>query len=141
MARIILAEEEKQFLNLEQELKRLNTVKAGLIRETNEVAAKNSKLKEEQIALEKKAKEIIETAKRTAKDIEDRARAVEAKANSKEAEVGTKIAELDDLQKQAKDLIKSNENREKNLIAEKEDAKKIKEKLSNALGSIKKALE
>ena len=111
MARGILTDAEKKFINyeiLDKEIARLNRIKADLIRQTNEQNQKLSDLKEEEIALNKKADEVVENAKEEAKRIIAKAKDSEDRVAKQSADTGIKLTEAEKLNKEARDLIKSN---------------------------------
>ena len=141
MAKILLSTEEQKYLAdrdyLKKDLKRLGSEKIKLENEISSVAKKVSDIKDNQIVLEKKAKEIIENAERDAKGLRDSAKNIERKASEERTETGKKLSEALNRQREADSLVKSNEGKERNLLFEKSEVDKIKSKLLTIVKMIK----
>ena len=116
MARPTLNKSEDELMEATSEVKRLNREKSNLTIELNQLVEKLSKMKEEQILLESKAKKIIEDANDEAKKIKEEASVLYEKIKQKEAaldeetsRIKSKERELAELKKEAQDSIKSNQ--------------------------------
>ena len=138
---VLLGGDEKKFLNLEKELKRLEGEKKRLILEGNKISKDNSDLVDEQIILQAKAKEIIEGAKKDAAKIRDNVKKIESAASEKKSAADVKLSDLNDSEKIAKDLIKSNEGSAKNLEAGKDEVNKLREKLIKIFELVRLVME
>ena len=128
------------FERLGDDIKRLKMEKNILIREQGEEVEKLSKLRGEQIEIERNNKKKISEAEKKAQLIIDNAGVIEGKAKEKDTSAVNKMAEALALEKKANDLIKSNEGREKNLAIERESVADLKERLESVVDWIKKAL-
>lgn len=133
-------EKDINFVNydlLKKETKRLEGDKKKLISEINTETAKLSGLIEKGIQAEKEAERIIAEAKEQAKVIVSKAKQKDEKSNALQADLQGKLSEAEKAKKEADNLIKSNQGREKGLAKEREEAKEIKAKLSNILQMVK----
>ena len=142
MAKVIFSSEEQKYLAdseyLQREVRKLEGEKSRLINEQNSLIKKVSDLKEEQFAVENKAKDIIAQAVIEAKQKMGRAQEIENKAIQERSIVQQKIAELADTQNQAKDIIKSNEGKSKNLDILQKETENLKNRLITIMNMIKK---
>lgn len=115
-----LNDKETEVLDITNEIKSLNRQKSNLSTELNQLIEKVSKAKEELINTEGKIKEVMDNAQICAQKIKDDASVLYDKVKVKDNELNKNIGELNKkndevevLKKQAQDLIKSNEGREK----------------------------
>lgn len=125
---------------LKKEIKRLRTESGNLSKQIGVQAKELSDLTTKVIEINKEHDKIIADAKEEAKVIVERAKVKERAATKKEAEATGKIANAEKREKEANDLIKSNEGKEKNLKKSKEENDDIKEKLLEVLELIKNVL-
>jgi len=143
--KLLLSEEEKRYLAdkdyLEKEVKNLKGQKISLLKEIDSNIKKNSSLIEDQIAIEQKAKDIVEEAKVEAKSKVEAAQGKLNKASAADGEASGKLAELHEKIKDAEGLIKSNEGRENTLKIQINDMSKTKEKLKELIDTINEVLE
>lgn len=130
------------FLN--KEVKQLKADKAKLALEIAAEEKVVSTLREKRIKSEEKNSELVKAAELKAKDILEEASLIVtgakekmAKATKKDAEVEAEKNNLKELQKQADNLIKSNQGKEKNLGREEKYVAELKEKLNKVLELIK----
>lgn len=137
-------QEDNRFIDLEKlekEISRLKKENVNLIRQQNEESAKLSKIVKEQLTISKQRDDFIAETKLLADNIIAKAKTVESKANEKNSLAEIKLAELNVLQKQVKDLISSNEGKEKNLAIEKDIVANLKSKFESLVSLIKATLE
>jgi uncharacterized protein YoxC len=139
--KIITTEEEKKFLNLEQEESNIKKRIGVLNREFNDTNAKLAKVKEDFMNTELESKKLIDDAKEKAKELTDLAQEKVAKADVILGGVNGKVAELDRLTKEAGDLKQSNDGRAINLSAAEKCNEALKIKLANISKRIKEMLE
>lgn len=139
--RVVTSAEEKQLLNLEAEIKRLNLEKAKLVGEVNKEIQALSDARGEQIKIERKCKAMLEEAQKEAEKIISQAKKIEDSASSKSNEIDNKYAMLDEEVKKAKALIESNRSLEKALDSEITDYKARIKKFNEVAEVIKKTLE
>ena len=144
MAKLLLSTEEQKYLAdsdyLKKDLKRMTAEKNKLEVEINSTTKKVSDLKGEQIALERKAKELKSKAEEDAKVIRNNAKEIEKKANEKRSDIERKLSEIADEKRELNNFIKSNEGREKNLIFAQSEVDKLKSRLITIQGMIKKEM-
>lgn len=145
MAKILLSSEEQKYLAdseyLQKEVRRLEGEKARLTNEVNNVSKKISTLKEEQIAFEEKAKEIIAEAQKIAEQKITKAQEIEDKANEKRSGIEAKLGELADRQIYVENLVKSNQGLQKNLDIQNKDLESKVSKLKNLASLINETLK
>ena len=125
------------FDRLNKDIKRLKSEKGILIRKQNEQAVKLSDLVQKGIEAKAEAEKIVSDAKIKADGIVAKAKERASGIVKLESELKGKIADAEEAKRQADNLIKSNEGKEKNLLAAKETNAEIKAKLTKVLGMIK----
>jgi len=144
MSRQMLSEQEKRFLsflNLEEETAKLNKEKTRLIKDVSTESKKLSDLVERGLQIEKKAQDILSSAKVSAELILNRSDKTEDEINSKKSEAIGKIAELEATKKEYEKKIKSTEGLEKNLSLENKVVSELKSKLLKLVDLIKDTMK
>lgn len=123
------------------EVKTLSTQKSTLIINLKELESKRDKLSQEMLDLsvkfEKDKKEYKEEVDAMLKSAQDKLNS----AVAKESEAVRKTANLDQKQKEASDLIKSNEGLQFNLNKQNEETKTIKDNLIKKIETIKEIVK
>jgi len=125
------------FDKLSKDNKRLKTENNLLIGEQGRQSAKLSDLVSEEIKIKANNDKLISDAKAKADGIIAKAKERESKITNLEAELKGKIGKAEEAKKQSDNLIKSNQGKEKNLLASKEAVAEMKAKLTKILGMIK----
>ena len=117
-----LSKEDVEVLNVTSDLKTLTMKKTKLVIETGNLDKNISKLVEDQLGHENRAKETIYKANQEAERIMAEASVLYEKSQDREKEYNEKIGGInkkeqaaDALMKKAEDIIKSNEGLKKNL--------------------------
>ena len=126
---------------LEGDVRVLKNQQATITVNLKELETKRNKLSQEIIDYTNKLAEIKKTAKDEADRIISSAQEKLDRANTKEAEASGKIVELNEKIKEADNLIKSNQGKEKNLAIAKDESDKLKIKLNSLVNLIQKTLE
>ena len=134
-----LTEKETALLDFDKllkDIKNLKIQKSALIKEQDAQIAKNSKLVKDEIKLNEETRVKIEEANETARQIIEKAKSIERGINKKNSLASTKMSEALELERKAKDLIKSNEGLENNLSAEKGRVAELKKRLEGIKDSV-----
>lgn len=141
MAKILTTQEEKRFLNLEQEEVNISKRISLFERQFNEISAKVAKAEEQLMNIEIKGKQIIKIAEAKSEELLKSAQAKMKHADIVFSEANVKMENAKQLQEKSEDIIKSNENKEKNLDLAKKENEALKIRLSNISKSIIEALK
>lgn len=129
---------------LKQAQSRLNVLKTQTQTATlnlKDLENRRNKLSEEILGLEKKKETTIRETQEEKDRILKLAQEKLGRANSRDAEVSGKLAELNQKQKEAEDIVKSNQGLQKNLDIRKDDIDKKILKLKSLIELINKTLE
>ncbi len=141
MAKILTTQEERKFLNLEQEENNIKKRITLYERQFNEISGKAAKAEESLMNFELKAKQIIKDAEDEAKKLSKLAQEKISKAEVILAEANGEKEKVRALQEEAESLIKQNKNTEKNLDIAKKENEALRIKLSNISKTIIEALK
>lgn len=143
-----LSSDEIKVLNITGEIRTLTLKKTNLTVETDNLDKNLSKMKEEQMGHEEKAKETIYSAKQEAERIMKSASELYKKSEDREALYSKRIGEVKNKEedamvsmKKADDLIKSNEGLKKNLKIDSDILKTKLEKVNQFLEDTTNALK
>ncbi len=126
---------------LENDVRILKIQQATITVNLKELEEKRDKLSREIYELEKNKQTVIKKTEEEKEDILKVAQEKLDRANFKETEASRKLSELNQKQKEAEDIVKSNQGLQKNLNLQKEDIKNKTVKLEALIETIKETLK